>query len=340
MDKRVVFAVAGSGKTTLLTEHLSEDSRALILTHTRNNEAHLRARLIQRFDFFPDGIRIMKWFEFLHGFCFRPLLQQYLQSRGLSFAQPLPRTARAQRLHFQDGNGRHYHRLLTLLLMHRNMIPDIRARLGRYYDALLVDEVQDFAGHDFNFLFGLCSAEVSVLLAGDFYQHSFDTTRDGNTNSTLHDDITRYESCFLASGVVPNRLTLSKTWRSSPSVCSFISEHHGIRIESHRKDETQIKLITCQNEAATLHADDEVIKLFYQEHHRYGCQSLNWGASKGLDHFTDVYIVLGAKYWTLLTARRLNELSPATRNKLCVACSRARERIWFLPERLFCHFRQ
>lgn len=88
MDKRVVFAVAGSGKTTLLTELLSEDSRVLILTHTRNNEAHLRARLIQRFDFLPDGIRIMTWFEFLHGFYFRPLLQQHLQSRGLSFAQP------------------------------------------------------------------------------------------------------------------------------------------------------------------------------------------------------------------------------------------------------------
>lgn len=82
MDKRRVFAVAGSGKTTLLTEHLSEDSRALILTHTSNNEAHLRARLIQRFDFLPDGIRIMTWFEFLHGFCFRPLLQQHLHSRS------------------------------------------------------------------------------------------------------------------------------------------------------------------------------------------------------------------------------------------------------------------
>ncbi|MEN4700019.1 DNA helicase UvrD [Pantoea agglomerans] len=340
MDKRVDFAVAGSGKTTLLTEHLSEYSRALILTHIRNNEAHLRARLIQRFDFLPDGIRIMTWFEFLHGFCFRQLLQQHLQSRGLSFVQPQPGTARVQRLHFQDGNGRHYHRLLSLLLMHRNVIPDIRARLGRYYDALLVDDVQDFAGHDFNFLFGLCSAEVSLLLAGDFYQHSFDTSRDGNTNSTLHDDITRYESRFLASGVVPDRLTLSKTWRSSPSVCSSISEYPSIRIESHRKDETLIELITCQNAAAGLHADDEVIKLFYQEHHRYGCHSLNWGASSGLDHFTDVCIVLGAKHWTLLTARRLNELPPAIRNKLCVACSRARGRIWFLPERLLSQFRQ
>lgn len=111
----------------------------------------------------------MTWFKFLHGFCFRPLLQQHLQSRGLSFEQPLPRTSRAQRLHFQDGSGRLYHRRLSLLLMHRSMMPDIRVRLGRYYDALQVDEVPDFADHDFNFLLGLCSTEISVLLAGDFY---------------------------------------------------------------------------------------------------------------------------------------------------------------------------
>lgn len=176
MDKRVIFAVAGSGKTMFLTEHLTENSRALLLTHTRNNEANLRAKLIQRFGFIPGGIRVMTWFEFLHGFCCRPLLQQHLQSRGLSFARPVPGTARTQHLHFQDSSGRLYHRRLSLLLMYRNMMPDICARLAQYCDVVLVDEVQDFAGHDFNFLLGLCSAEISVLLAGDFYQHTFDTS--------------------------------------------------------------------------------------------------------------------------------------------------------------------
>lgn len=56
VDKRVVFAVEGSGKTTLLRDSLREDSRALLLTHTRNNALHLRARVIQRFGFIPDGI--------------------------------------------------------------------------------------------------------------------------------------------------------------------------------------------------------------------------------------------------------------------------------------------
>ncbi|MGC0851553.1 hypothetical protein [Pantoea agglomerans] len=104
--------------------------------------------------------------------------------------------------------------------------------------------------------------------------------------------------------LVPDWHILSKIWRSSSSVCSFISEHPGIRIESRRKDETQIDLITCQNVAATLYADDEVIKLFYQEYHRYGCHSLNKGASKEPGQFTDVCIVLGATHRALLAVRR------------------------------------
>ncbi|OAD97995.1 hypothetical protein A6A26_23890 (plasmid) [Pantoea sp. OXWO6B1] len=67
---------------------------------------------------------------------------------------------------------------------------DIRARPERNVDVLLIDEVQGFAGHDVNFLPELCSAGSSVLLTGDDFQHTFDTGRDGNTNATLHDNIT------------------------------------------------------------------------------------------------------------------------------------------------------
>jgi len=74
-----------------------------------------------------------------------------MQIRGLSFATILLRVLRSHRLHFQDAAGRVCHRRLSLLLMHRIMMADIRARLKRYFDLLLIEEVQDFAGHDFNF---------------------------------------------------------------------------------------------------------------------------------------------------------------------------------------------
>ena len=168
MDKRVIFAVAGSGKTTLLIRRLSEDRRTLLLTFTVNNEAHLRAQIIRRFGFIPEGIRVMTWFEFLHGFCFRPFLQEQLASRGLSFDQPPPRIPRTNARHYQDPAGRLYHRRLAHLLTARGLLPDIRIRLARYYDELLVDEVQDFAGHDFNFLHVFPPAKRKTHLPADW----------------------------------------------------------------------------------------------------------------------------------------------------------------------------
>ncbi|MGN9538067.1 DNA helicase UvrD, partial [Escherichia coli] len=233
MDKRVIFAVAGSGKTTLLIRRLREDRRTLILTFTVNNEAHLRAQIIRRFGYIPYGIRVMTWFEFLHGFCFRPFLQEQLSSRGLSFNQPPSRIPRTNIRHYQDPAGRLYHRRLAHLLTARGLLPDIRTRLARYYDELFVDEVQDFAGHDFNFLLELCRAEISVLCCGDFYQHTFDTSRDGNVNATLHEDITRYEARFRAAGIMVDCETLSRTWRCSATVCEFITGQLNIRISAH-----------------------------------------------------------------------------------------------------------
>lgn len=339
MDKRVIFAVAGSGKTTLLIRRLREDRRTLILTFTVNNEAHLRAQIIRRFGYIPYGIRVMTWFEFLHGFCFRPFLQEQLSSRGLSFNQPPSRIPRTNIRHYQDPAGRLYHRRLAHLLTARGLLPDIRTRLARYYDELFVDEVQDFAGHDFNFLLELCRAEISVLCCGDFYQHTFDTSRDGNVNATLHEDITRYEARFRAAGIMVDCETLSRTWRCSATVCEFITGQLNIRISAHGTHTTQIEIVTDEARSAALHADNTMIKLFYREHHRYGCHSMNWGGSKGLDHFQDVCIVMGANHRMRLIQQKLAALPPSSRNRLYVACSRARGNIYFIPESHLRRFR-
>ena len=46
-----------------------------------------------------------------------------------------------------------------------------------------------FGGNDFNLLKEISKAKVNHIYVGDFFQHTFDTSRDGNTNSKLHDDM-------------------------------------------------------------------------------------------------------------------------------------------------------
>ncbi|MNR55565.1 hypothetical protein D3C85_1759650 [compost metagenome] len=81
------------------------------------------------------------------------------------------------------------------------------------------------------------------------------------------------------------------------------------------------------------------MKLFLRERYKYRCYSQNWGASKCMDQFINVCIVLGPDIWGQYIDSTSHEANPQTRNKLYVACSRARGRIFFVSEKLFKPFK-
>lgn len=342
MDKSVVFAVAGSGNTTLLIDRLSLEKRALIVTYTDNNHRHLRNKIIQKFGLIPPSITLMTYFSFLHGFCFRPLLQMQCGTKGLNFRRPPDYSGRLKRSdldHYKDAGGRLYRNRLAKLVEQVSALPDVIARIERFYDSLYVDEVQDFAGNDFNLLTALCKANVNILFVGDFYQHTFDTSRDGIINKSLHHDLVKYEKRFKAAGLRVDKETLSRSWRCGTTVCDFITTHLGIDISSHEERGSAIVAVDDSTVADALHADSAIVKLFQREHYKYACYSQNWGASKGMDHFDDVCIVMGTDIWKLYLNGTLHEANPQTRNKLYVACSRAGGGIYFVPDKLFKAFK-
>jgi DNA helicase-2/ATP-dependent DNA helicase PcrA len=156
--------------------------------------------------------------------------------------------------------------------------------LAKYYKTLYIDEVQDFAGHDFNFLKSIAQANINILMVGDFFQHTFDTSRDGIVNKPLHDDIVKYKKLFSDMTLKVDTATLNKSYRCSPTICKFITDKLGISIESHREDEVKIHHIENKEEALGILKDNEIIKLFYQQHYLYNCYSKNWGDSKGEDN--------------------------------------------------------
>lgn len=342
MDKSVIFAVAGSGKTTHLIERLSLERRALIITYTDNNFTHLRSSIIRKFGLVPKNITLMSYFSFLYGFCYRPFLELQLKTRGLRFRLPSAETSRIPRdkpAYYRDGQGNLYHNRLAKLLEVTNTIPQITARIERFYDDFFVDEVQDFAGHDFNLLMALAATNVNICLVGDFFQHTFDTSRDGNVNSSLHNDVAKYEKRFIKEGIIFDKTTLSHSWRCGTTVCDFIQTHLQINMQSHYKRETEIIHLSSPDQADLIHADSRIVKLFYQSHSRYGCCSNNWGASKGLDHYDDVCVVLGGTHWRLYQKGKLNSLPAQTRNKLYVALSRTRGKLYLAPDKYFSRFK-
>lgn len=266
-----------------------------------------------------------------------------MQTTGISFERPSDYSSR-QTLQSRDRyvtkSGRIYHARMAKALDVRGCIPALQRRLERYYDKVCVDEVQDFGGHDFNLLKQIIRANVEVLLVGDFYQHTYYTSADGSVNRGLHDSYDRFKDALQSAGLVVDTTSLLRSHRCSATVCSFIRKKIGVDIYAHSDRTTQVAVVSELSQATELYASAGTIKLFYQEHGRYSCYSQTWGDSKGRDHYQDVCVVLNAESWKRFSTGTLAEMAATSRNKLYVACSRARGDLYVMPDTLLKAFKK
>lgn len=336
MDKRVIFAVAGAGKTTYILKQLNLEKRSLIITYTINNTNNLRDGILKMFHYFPSNITLMPYFTFLYSFCYKPFLSYKLKTKGITFDRnPHNYLKQKDPRYFIDSYGRVYSNRIAKLMELQGVSEDIKARLSKYFDNIFIDEVQDIAGHDFTFLTSISNSSNEILSVGDFYQHTFDTSRDGNVHCNLHEDYDKYKKAFQKMGVTVDCESLNKSYRCSPTICNFINEKLGIQIYSHNSDETKIHYITTATDADKIYHNPKIIKLFLKEHYRYRCFSRNWGDCKGEDRYGDVCVVLNKTTLKYFKKDKLKELNPQTRNKLYVACTRAKNDLYFVPDEFY-----
>lgn len=336
MDKSVILAVAGSGKTSRLVASLDEEQRFLIVTYTELNHDNLRRKIIQRFGYFPANVTLYTYFRFLHGFCYRPFLRSEKNTKGLTFKRPpeFPPYKLTDDRRYISSSQHLYANRLAKFIEQSNLVSAVISRMEKYFGVFFVDEVQDLAGHDFNFLLAISAAKLNAIFFGDFFQHTFDTSRDGTVNAGLHNDYAAYRARFKHAKLNVDTDSLKKSRRCSKNVCDFITEKIGISIEAHDDRESIVRYEDDPATVLAIYEDTRTVKLFYKEHYKYACYSQNWGASKGVDRYQDVCVVLNpcnVKAWHRGSFRDINA---ETRNKLYVACSRARGDLTFVPESL------
>lgn len=342
MDKRLILAVAGSGKTTLLINLLNLEKRFLIVTYTDNNVANIRRCIIKKFGYIPQNITLMSYFQFLIHVCYRPFLKDKIGAKGIIWDMPNHKTLMLKRdnLRFYLTNARYlYHNRIAKLCIEycKN---SIKERIEKFYDYFMIDEIQDLGGHDFNLIQAIVPTTTDCLFVGDFYQHTFDTSNDGNVNSALYKDYEKYKKKWSIVGITVDEITLSNSYRCSSTTCQFVQQKLHIQIASHRQDDTKITLIDNQADADILFYDNTKIKLFYQEAHKYPCYGQNWGKSKGLDRFDDVCIILNKTTLKGYKNNTLHQLNPSTLNKFYVACTRAKKDIYYIPYMFFDKYKQ
>ncbi|MCG7811333.1 AAA family ATPase [Alteromonas sp. MCA-1] len=217
MDKRIVLAVAGSGKSSSIIDQIEEDSRALIITYTENNAEQLKNKILIKLGEIPKDVRIYRYFTFLYSFCVRPLTNHEFLIKGINFEVPLPafiqRSQKSKPEHYIDRNRRLYAGRIAKYLIQFKLTSDLNERIERFFDTVFVDEVQDFAANDFNLLCEMAKANANIQLVGDFFQHTFDTSRDGNIRKSLHDNFAKYCQELEKAGYVVDLDSLSNSYR-------------------------------------------------------------------------------------------------------------------------------
>ena len=176
---------------------------------------------------------------------------------------------------------------------------------------------------------------MKMLFVGDYYQHTYDTSRDGPVNNNLFKNYEKYKNKFEKIGFEIDTSSLSASYRCSPDVCKYINDNLGIEIQSHKSSGSRIEFVESQKRADELFFDTNIIKLFYSEHYHYGCFSRNWGLSKGENDFVNVCVVLNKSTMESYEKGELINLKPQTKNKLYVACSRPHGDLYLVSHKYF-----
>lgn len=335
MDKRIILAVAGSGKTTYIVEHLNLENRFLLITYSHGNISNLKSKVIRKFGYIPKNIKIIPYFSFLYSFCYKPNFYIDLPAKGISYNPDYFKITRLDSPeHYINKNKRlHSNRISKFIVNHKN-VNFVNNRLEKYYDELIIDEVQDIAGSDFNLLKKIVESNINILFVGDFYQHTYDTSRDGNINQNLHNDCETYKKQLKEIGLTIDTTTLSKSYRCSLNVCKFVRDNLEIYIESHNKNIGDVIFIDDIEAAKLIYKNNSIVKLFFWKHYNYHCFSKNWGQCKGEDLYKDVCVVLNKTTYSLYKKNQLSCLAKSTKNKFYVACTRASGNLYLMSDNL------
>ncbi|NJB84199.1 UvrD-helicase domain-containing protein [Wenyingzhuangia aestuarii] len=337
VDKRLILAVAGSGKTRLLIDSLNENENFIIVTYTHTSLNLIKKRIIEKFGYHPINVKTHTYFDFLYGFCIKPLALFKYNLKGISWDVPPDFTkfkTKENLVRYISKNGYLYHNRIGQFAEVENLIDEIKDRLEKFCDHLLFDEFQDLGGHDFNFFMLIVQAKINFLLVGDFYQNTYVTSSDGRTNSTLYSNLESYIKLIKKANINIDTNTLQNSHRCSPTICNYITQNLGIEIGSNNNNETEIFHITDKTEALKLIEDDSIIKLVYQESHKTNFYSKNWGDSKGEDDYENTCIILNKTSSLLHKKNKLIESKPRTKNRIYVAISRTKGNCYLIYDSL------
>lgn len=225
----VVIAAAGSGKTRrLITEALADaNARVLTTTYTRENLSEINARLWQTAKGKRNQVTALTWFEFLLREAIKPY-QSYktdiLRIQAINFITekpPYSNRSDFNRYYLDKGSNVFSDAVADLAYTLNNESGGkVIRRLERLYDLILIDEMQDLAGWDLEFVEVLLKSKIRIVMVGDPRQAVYSTNRSPKNSQYRGTKIVEWVANRMKKGQC-SRTLLSVSHRCNQSICDF-----------------------------------------------------------------------------------------------------------------------
>ena len=270
-----IIAAAGSGKTEHILDAALVDpsTRSLIVTYTNENLREINSRLWEKAGGQPTNVATMTWFEFLLRHGVKPY-QSYKTSigriRSINFVTENPPFAKRADFesYYLDSASNVYRDAVSDLAFVLDGLSGGRVinRVGAIYDRILVDEVQDLAGYDLEFLQLLLASKIQVVMVGDPRQAIYLTNRSNKNSQFRGAKLVDWLQAREKDGLCAIQ-TMNTSHRCNQTICDFADSIYPAMPKTHSANLDELEHMG--------------IVLVHQDHLEaylgaYGAQELRW----------------------------------------------------------------
>lgn len=370
MAKQVILAVAGAGKTYHICHRIDPKKKNLILGFTHENIHNIMDELIDAHGRVPELTVVMTFDSFVYRYLvcpYEPTIGEHFGqhgfvSNGITTIDPPPQTIvrngrqvsnpcyapKSELRHYITMSGQYYCANLSELVMQvkkrrYSLINRAAADINKFFDYVLIDEFQDFREHDYDLIIAIAKQIDEIILVGDYYQHS--VTALNNTGKPFKKRSGDVSYGDFVEGLKNlnfsvDETTLNKSRRCSADVCKFVKEKLGINIESHDGHEGSVIWLD-EGDVETVINDSMICKLVYNRATvYYPLQFMNWSYSKG-DTVAEACVILTNDFENMDQSNfTLQDISVSTRNKLYVAMTRSKGKLYLVKASVFKKFKE
>jgi DNA helicase-2/ATP-dependent DNA helicase PcrA len=341
----VTIAVAGSGKTTSLVRRAlaSNEKRILFLTYTVENTKNIRDSFINEAGFVPKNVEIITWFSFLLRDGVRPFhnfVSQGLRVKSINFVTGSSAANAALRYVPETSTERYYfdknRDIYTDKISHYACKCDdssgglVIARLQKIFSSIYIDEVQDLAGWDLEFLKKLFRSNMYIRLVGDPRQVTYLTNHSAKNSKYRGSSIVSFFEELQTKNICTIE-TSNTSSRCHSAICLWANQIYPELPAStgHSNPTNHDGVFTISRAEVTQYIIDHspIILRFSSATKTMDLPAKNIGLTKGLT-FDRVLIFPTAKMKKFI--RTLNPDDAGDRAKFYVAVTRARHSVAFV----------